>query len=146
MAVPRPLGKRRRRRRLRTHCRREEIPGRGKKIKLFFVSADFIPSFFQLHFVHWNRSKYVSPNEAAARPDGLAIIGVFVKVIEQEERPKKAKKGQMCDFFSTGGSHFSPRVRQAMLSIAFSKVQRTGKGCVTDICNFCYLSCCCLCS
>lgn len=34
---------------------------------------------FQLHLVHWN-TKYASFNEAASQPDGLAVVGVFLKV------------------------------------------------------------------
>uniref|UniRef100_A0A4X2LRD8 Carbonic anhydrase 1 n=1 Tax=Vombatus ursinus TaxID=29139 RepID=A0A4X2LRD8_VOMUR len=32
-----------------------------------------------LHIVHWNSEKYASFSEAAQKPDGLAIIGVFIK-------------------------------------------------------------------
>ena len=35
---------------------------------------------FQLHLVHWNRSKYDSPNVAAGEPDGLAVLGIFLEV------------------------------------------------------------------
>lgn len=35
----------------------------------------------QLHLVHWNSSKYPSPNEAAAHPDGLAVLGLFMEVL-----------------------------------------------------------------
>ena len=34
----------------------------------------------QLHLVHWNRSKYDSPNVAAGEPDGLAVLGIFLEV------------------------------------------------------------------
>lgn len=33
----------------------------------------------QLHLVHWN-TKYSSFSEAAIQPDGLAVVGVFLKV------------------------------------------------------------------
>lgn len=36
--------------------------------------------FSQLHLVHWNCEKYDSFSEAAAHPDGLAVLGVFIKV------------------------------------------------------------------
>jgi len=32
----------------------------------------------ELHLVHWNRSKYASPNEAAGQPDGLAVLGIML--------------------------------------------------------------------
>ncbi|ENN72245.1 hypothetical protein YQE_11108, partial [Dendroctonus ponderosae] len=35
----------------------------------------------ELHLVHWNSSKYSSFAEAAKYPDGLAVLGVFLKVI-----------------------------------------------------------------
>merc|ERR1711974_153279 len=34
----------------------------------------------ELHLVHWNRSKYDSPNVAAGEPDGLAVLGIFLEV------------------------------------------------------------------
>ena len=34
----------------------------------------------ELHLVHWNSSKYSSFGEAAAYPDGLAVLGVFLSV------------------------------------------------------------------
>ena len=37
---------------------------------------------FQLHLVHWNRTKYSSPNEAAGEPDGLAVLGMFLEVTD----------------------------------------------------------------
>ncbi len=34
----------------------------------------------QLHLVHWNAIKYKSFGEAAAAPDGLAVLGIFLEV------------------------------------------------------------------
>lgn len=34
----------------------------------------------QLHLVHWNAKKYSTFGEAAAAPDGLAVVGVFLEV------------------------------------------------------------------
>ncbi|XP_006880574.1 PREDICTED: carbonic anhydrase 1 [Elephantulus edwardii] len=36
----------------------------------------------EFHIVHWNSAKYSSFAEAASQPDGLAIIGAFLKVGE----------------------------------------------------------------
>lgn len=36
--------------------------------------------WFQLHLVHWNTSKYKTFAEAAKASDGLAVLGVFLKV------------------------------------------------------------------
>ena len=33
----------------------------------------------ELHLVHWN-TKYPNFGEAASKPDGLAVVGVFLKV------------------------------------------------------------------
>lgn len=33
-----------------------------------------------MHIVHWNSSKYNSFSEAAGHPDGLAVLGMFLKV------------------------------------------------------------------
>ncbi|CAG9770632.1 unnamed protein product [Ceutorhynchus assimilis] len=33
----------------------------------------------ELHLVHWNTTKYLSFDEAAKQPDGLAVLGVFLK-------------------------------------------------------------------
>lgn len=35
---------------------------------------------FQLHLVHWNKNKYANCGEAAAFADGLAVLGVLLKV------------------------------------------------------------------
>uniref|UniRef100_U5END8 Carbonic anhydrase n=1 Tax=Corethrella appendiculata TaxID=1370023 RepID=U5END8_9DIPT len=37
----------------------------------------------ELHFVHWNATKYKTFIEAAAQPDGLAVLGVLLKVGEK---------------------------------------------------------------
>lgn len=47
----------------------------------------------ELHLVHWNRSKYDSPNVAAGEPDGLAVLGIFLEVgNEHPEFGKICKK------------------------------------------------------
>lgn len=45
-----------------------------------FKEAPVLHFFFQLHLVHWNTSKYKTFAEAAKAPDGLAVLGVFLKV------------------------------------------------------------------
>lgn len=39
----------------------------------------------ELHIVHWNKSKYNSFQEAAGHEDGLAVLGVFLKVGKQHD-------------------------------------------------------------
>ncbi|XP_063266957.1 carbonic anhydrase 7 isoform X2 [Prinia subflava] len=34
----------------------------------------------ELHLVHWNARKYATFGEAAAAPDGLAVVGVFLEI------------------------------------------------------------------
>ncbi|PNF19325.1 hypothetical protein B7P43_G07303 [Cryptotermes secundus] len=43
----------------------------------------------ELHLVHWNSSKYRSCGEAAGYPDGLAVLGVLLKV--GKENPELQK-------------------------------------------------------
>ena len=42
--------------------------------------------------VHWNKSKYSSPNEAAGEPDGLAVLGIFLEVGDKHEEFDKVCK------------------------------------------------------
>lgn len=44
----------------------------------------------ELHLVHWNRTAYPSPNVAAGHGDGLAVLGLFMEVGE-EDHPELAK-------------------------------------------------------
>uniref|UniRef100_A0A8D0G7G9 Carbonic anhydrase n=1 Tax=Sphenodon punctatus TaxID=8508 RepID=A0A8D0G7G9_SPHPU len=37
----------------------------------------------ELHLVHWNARKYAAFGEAAAAPDGLAVVGVFLETGEE---------------------------------------------------------------
>lgn len=43
----------------------------------------------ELHLVHWNASKYRTFAEAANASDGLAVLGVFLKVGEEHEEMNK---------------------------------------------------------
>lgn len=42
-----------------------------------------LPPVFQLHLVHWNAVKYPNYKEAVMGENGLAVIGVFLKVISR---------------------------------------------------------------
>ncbi|XP_056610086.1 carbonic anhydrase 7 isoform X2 [Triplophysa dalaica] len=42
------------------------------------VAGKIYPS--ELHLVHWNSVKYKSFGEAAAAPDGLAVLGIFLEI------------------------------------------------------------------
>ncbi|XP_044130602.1 carbonic anhydrase 13-like, partial [Bufo gargarizans] len=39
----------------------------------------------ELHIVHWNAEKYSSFVEAAQNPDGLAVLGIFLKIGEHNK-------------------------------------------------------------
>ncbi|NP_001084659.1 carbonic anhydrase VB, mitochondrial L homeolog [Xenopus laevis] len=43
----------------------------------------------ELHLVHWNCSKYRTFEEAIMEPNGLAVIGVFLKIGKQHEKLQK---------------------------------------------------------
>lgn len=43
-------------------------------------TVDGVPFAGELHMVHWNKTKYGSFGEAAGHGDGLAVLGVFLKV------------------------------------------------------------------
>uniref|UniRef100_F7FPM0 Carbonic anhydrase n=1 Tax=Ornithorhynchus anatinus TaxID=9258 RepID=F7FPM0_ORNAN len=51
-----------------------EKPGQGSE---HTVDGHSFPS--ELHLVHWNAKKYHTFGEAAAAPDGLAVIGIFLE-------------------------------------------------------------------
>ncbi|XP_078396805.1 carbonic anhydrase 2-like [Cetorhinus maximus] len=60
----------------------------------------------ELHLVHWNAEKYSDFGEAVKAPDGLAVIGVFLKVSDANPALQKIvclldslkSKGDKCDF------------------------------------------------
>ncbi|XP_029447452.1 carbonic anhydrase 13-like isoform X4 [Rhinatrema bivittatum] len=56
----------------------------------------------QLHVVHWNAGKYPSFVDAAQQPDGLAVVGVLVKV--GEHNPQLQKVIRALDAIKTKGS------------------------------------------
>ncbi|XP_037927263.1 carbonic anhydrase [Teleopsis dalmanni] len=43
----------------------------------------------ELHLVHWNTTKYKTFGEAAAAPDGLAVLGVFLKAGRHHDEVEK---------------------------------------------------------
>lgn len=40
-----------------------------------------LSTLFQLHLVHWNSTKYENYKKASVGETGLAVIGVFLKVV-----------------------------------------------------------------
>lgn len=53
-------------------------PIHSLSLSLLYLTAIF--SFLQLHLVHWNAVRYRTFGEAAAAPDGLAVLGIFLEV------------------------------------------------------------------
>ncbi|XP_058981167.1 carbonic anhydrase 2 [Musca domestica] len=56
------------------HCHWGCNDGKGSE-----HTVDGVSYAGELHLVHWNTTKYQTFNEAAAQPDGLAVLGVFLK-------------------------------------------------------------------
>lgn len=50
----------------------------------------------ELHFVHWNTTKYKSFSEAAGYPDGLAVLALFLKA--GDHHPELEKVTQLLSF------------------------------------------------
>ncbi|XP_056600274.1 carbonic anhydrase [Triplophysa dalaica] len=73
------------------------------------IAGNMFPS--ELHLVHWN-TKYPSFGEAASQPDGLGVVGVFVKIGSANPRLQKVidafddikSKGKQTTF-----SNFDPK-------------------------------------
>lgn len=57
------------------HCHWGCSDGKGSE-----HTVDGLSYSGELHLVHWNTTKYASFSEAASHPDGLAVLGVFLKV------------------------------------------------------------------
>lgn len=57
------------------HCHWGSSNGKGSE-----HTVDGAAYSGELHLVHWNTTKYPSFGEAAAHPDGLAVLGVFLEV------------------------------------------------------------------
>ncbi|XP_067887762.1 carbonic anhydrase 13-like [Heterodontus francisci] len=50
----------------------------------------------ELHLVHWNAEKYGDFNEASKAPDGLAVIGVFLQVCDENPALQKIISALEC--------------------------------------------------
>lgn len=57
----------------------------------------------ELHLVHWNCDKYESFGEAASKPDGLAVLGVFLRVGEPLDELQKVT--DLMDKITHKGDH-----------------------------------------
>ncbi|KAM4718524.1 carbonic anhydrase 1-like [Anableps anableps] len=70
----------------------------------------------ELHLVHWN-TKYANFGEAASQPDGLAVVGVFLKIGEENANLQKLidafdsikTKGTQCSFANFNPETLLPR-------------------------------------
>lgn len=61
------------------HCHWGCSDGKGSE-----HTVDGLSYSGELHLVHWNATKYPTFDEAAKHPDGLAVLGVFLKVCERK--------------------------------------------------------------
>lgn len=59
-------------------CSKEKV--RDAMIKCVCNCINF-PAHLQLHLVHWNADKYALFEEAVVEENGLAVMGVFMKVL-----------------------------------------------------------------
>ena len=60
------------------------ILSRATALWIIKLPVPFVSSISQLHLVHWN-TKYPSFGDAASKSDGLAVVGVFLKVSTQTQ-------------------------------------------------------------
>ena len=57
--------------------------------------------FLQLHLIHWNRTKYQTPNVAAGHGDGLAVLALFLDtrpICENDENPIHTEFAKLIPF------------------------------------------------
>ncbi|XP_039554132.1 carbonic anhydrase 7 [Passer montanus] len=59
-------------------CSSLSISNTGHSVMVEFEDTDDRTDM--LHLVHWNARKYATFGEAAAAPDGLAVVGVFLEI------------------------------------------------------------------
>lgn len=68
----------------------------------------------ELHIVHWNSSKYQSFQEAAGHPDGLAVLGVFLKVGKEHEELDQIAR--LMPFITHKGDRVSFKMLEGIIS------------------------------
>uniref|UniRef100_A0A6P7F8M6 Carbonic anhydrase n=1 Tax=Diabrotica virgifera virgifera TaxID=50390 RepID=A0A6P7F8M6_DIAVI len=69
------------------HCHWGETNDKGSE-----HTIDGEPFAGELHMVHWNSAKYADINEAASNPDGLSVLGVFLKPGKKNDELEKVVK------------------------------------------------------
>lgn len=47
---------------------------------MFTTTNQKYAHLFQMHLVHWNTSQFTSPGDALSSPNGLAVLGLLIKV------------------------------------------------------------------
>ena len=70
------------------------------RFAFYHVNIDYDTNQFmkQLHFVHWNSDLYSSARQAAISKDGLAVVGVFLEAVDDDEQcPKLDSLETICD-------------------------------------------------
>lgn len=69
------------------HCHWGCSDGKGSE-----HTVDGLSYSGELHLVHWNTTKYPTFEEAAKHPDGLAVLGVFLKAGQNHDELDKVAK------------------------------------------------------
>lgn len=69
------------------HCHWGCSDGKGSE-----HTVDGVSYSGELHLVHWNTTKYQTFGEAAQHPDGLAVLGVFLKAGQHHQELDKIAK------------------------------------------------------
>lgn len=72
------------------HCHWGCSDGKGSE-----HTVDGVSYSGELHLVHWNQTKYPSFDEAAKHHDGLAVLGVFLKVNNLKSFLNQVKSNQL---------------------------------------------------
>ena len=65
---------------------------------LFILLTNEYFAFLQVHLVHVNTGKYPSFEEAVKHPDGLCVLGAFLKVTYQSGNQSASSSITICDF------------------------------------------------
>ncbi|KAA0723556.1 Carbonic anhydrase 7 [Triplophysa tibetana] len=85
------------------------------------VAGKIYPS--ELHLVHWNAVKYKSFGEAAAAPDGLAVLGIFLEgtVADFKGFNPKCLLPLSLDFWTYPGSLTTPPLFESVTWIVLKE-------------------------
>uniref|UniRef100_A0A8V0XMF8 Carbonic anhydrase n=1 Tax=Gallus gallus TaxID=9031 RepID=A0A8V0XMF8_CHICK len=77
----------------------------------------------ELHLVHWNAKKYATFGEAAAAPDGLAVVGVFLEGTKAQFRSfnPKCLLPLSLDYWTYLGSLTTPPLNESVIWVVLKE-------------------------